>query len=150
MFPTTNAASENTGEYIEFQGEILPTNRMNYETQGFRPSAHADTVGANPSKDTEYSHILPTRGTNETNWMNVSKIPMEGGDTTSTRWIVAHTHETEREFQNRFPLPTKRSLNSDRVMPTLNVTSCRAAQEESQNVPIRWSNPSYYTEATLG
>jgi hypothetical protein len=149
MFPTTNAGNESTGEYIEFQGEILPTNRMNYETEGHRPSAYDETVGTNTTKNAEFAHIDPTRGTSDTNWMTVSRVPAQTEDT-STRWIPKHTQETERSMQNRFPLPTKRSMQEHRVLPVLNTTSCAASREDSQVEPIRWLNPTYYTEATSG
>jgi hypothetical protein len=89
----------------------------------------------------------PHRGSAESQYVHaLSHISAETEDTNAIV-MGLQTQTTAREQQNRLPIPTKRSLNSNLVLPTLEVTSC--SREEVGVEPWRYLTPTYYTEKSI-
>jgi len=146
MFPTANANDADFGSYVEYESDVRGTKRMNYENVTGRPSAHVDTFGNQAVTMTATSNkTLPNRGEVISEWTpSVSHI---SANTENTSAIVLgkHTQRTEREMPNRLPVPTRRSLQE----PLL-IQSCASNKNVPETVePIRYFNPTYYTEQSV-
>jgi hypothetical protein len=153
QFNPSNAGNGATGNVIEFQGEVKGTKRQVFEAVERTPFIGRDTWGITQVQQSESNKVEPCRGTTAINWFPVSRVPVQGGDDTSSRWIGHHSRATEREQQHRFPLSDRATLQEPRVLPTYTSTSCQAGREEEfcdDDPMIRWLPPTYYTEATVG
>lgn len=147
MFPTANAGRGETGEYVPFQGEILPTHRSHYESEPGRPSIYADSFG-DPLVLHQQTHdiVAPHRGECDPHYIPaLSHIPAATNDTNAIV-MGMQTKQTAREQQNRLPLPTKRSLQDNLVLPVIGSAPAPSSCAEQVEPRRRNLTPDYYTE----
>ncbi len=150
QFNPANAGSSNAGNVIEFQGALNGTKREYYENVPRTPFIGQDNMGVTQMNQNSSTKLDPCRGTTAMNWFPVSRVPVDGGHDTSTRWVGHHGRTTEREQQHRFPLSDRATVQEPRVLPTYYSKSCKEDTDDESDGNLRWLPPTYYTEASIG
>ncbi len=109
--------------YVDFQGDLLPTNRMHYEDVPSRPTAFGEVNGNPlPLQTYETDALEPFRGGDQlAEWFpGLSKVPASTEDNSTPRNLPEfgerQSPPTNRDQRNRLPIPTRRSLQEPRVI----------------------------------
>jgi hypothetical protein len=121
---------------------------MYYEDIPSRPSVFGETWGDPlPLRVAKCDINDPHRGEIESEWYpSISHISAETLDTNAIV-MGKQTQSTDRSQQNRLPIPTKRTLQDNLVLPTLEYNSC---DEKDAEVPQwRYLTPTYYGEQSI-
>lgn len=101
-FPITAVAADSTGEGIGmFQGEVKGTKRQYFETDTHGPFIDGEGVGAYVGygvlDNGDVLQLDPSRGKTRISWVNYSKVPLSGGDTSNAKSVLTYMAKpTER------------------------------------------------------
>jgi hypothetical protein len=100
----SDGGDNTTGEYVPFQGPLLEVARSYYEWLPAvgRPASFADGVGGDFIGDGLVTS-KQNRGTDSTDWVSLSKVPQDAGDT-NVSWIGVYDRDTKRELVQNIPM----------------------------------------------
>jgi hypothetical protein len=114
----SNANLDESGNTLDFQGELNTTKRMYYNNIDKTQYSHMYTDEFGESLGPGQVFSKQCRGLQETNYKVPNKIPVDVGDT-NNQWIPKYSRPTKRESGPNVPSAdfNQSNLNIPRVMP---------------------------------